>query len=60
MVDVDNFDGTAELWFDNLEGLENTLNSQLYKDKVFPDEKKFLDHENTLVTIGNQVEIISD
>lgn len=58
--DVGNFDGTAELWFDNLEGLENTLNSQFYKDKVFPDEKKFLDHENTFVTIGNQVEIISD
>ncbi|MDP5045350.1 MAG: EthD domain-containing protein [Leeuwenhoekiella sp.] len=59
-VEVEDYDGTAELWFNSLEGLENTLNSDFYKNHVFPDEKTFLDHENTQVTIGNQVEIITN
>lgn len=58
VVDVDNFDGTAELWFDHLEGLEKVLKSDFYKEKVWPDELTFLDHKNTKVTIGYQDDII--
>jgi hypothetical protein len=57
-VDVDDYDGTAEIWFDDVAGLETVLGSQTYRDKVFPDEKTFLDHEHTLVVLGEPVEII--
>jgi len=52
------FDGTAELWFDSEEGMEKVLTSDMYKNTVFPDEKTFLDHDNTLILVGEQVEII--
>lgn len=54
------FDGTAELWFDDEAGMAAVLGSETYKNEVFPDEKTFLDHENTLILVGQQVEIISD
>ena len=54
------FDGTAELWFDSQEGMETVLTSDIYKNTVFPDEKTFLDHDNTLILVGEQVEIIGD
>ncbi|QES89461.1 EthD domain-containing protein [Rhizosphaericola mali] len=59
VVKVNDFDGTAELWFDSLEGLETVLTSSFYKENVFPDELTFLDHANTLVTLGYQDDIIS-
>lgn len=54
------FDGTAELWFDSQQGMETVLSSDTYRDVVFPDEKTFLDHENTLILVGEQVEIIEE
>ncbi len=57
-VHLDDYDGTAEIWFDSIAGLEAVLGSQFYAEKVFPDEKTFLDHERTLVVLGEQVEII--
>lgn len=53
------FDGTAELWFDNEEGMVAVLGSATYREMVFPDEQTFLDHENTLTLVGEQVEIIA-
>ncbi|MCP1232162.1 EthD domain-containing protein [Acetobacter indonesiensis] len=60
VVPVSDFDGTAELWFDSLSGLEAVLTSEQYKNEVYPDELTFLDHANTLVTIGDQVDIMGD
>ncbi|MCJ2182458.1 EthD domain-containing protein [Novosphingobium sp. 1949] len=54
------FDGTAELWFDSEQGMEAVLTSETYKKVVFPDEKTFLDHDNTLILVGEQVNIIGD
>jgi hypothetical protein len=58
VVPVNDFDGTAELWFDSLAGLEAVLTSQMYRREVYPDELTFLDHANTLVTIGFQDDIV--
>jgi len=58
VLETNSYDGTAELWFDSLDGLETVLTSDFYKNRVFPDEKTFLDHENTLITIGYQDVII--
>lgn len=52
------FDGTAELWFDNEAGMAAVLGSDTYRNEVFPDEQTFLDHDNTLILVGEQVEII--
>lgn len=60
VVPVNDFDGTAELWFDDLAGLEAVLTSETYKAKVFPDELTFLDHKNTLVQLGTQADIMGD
>ena len=57
-VENADFDGTAELWLDSQEGMEAVLTSATYKNVVFPDEKTFLDHANTLTLVGEQVEII--
>ncbi len=53
------YDGTAELWFDNEAGMQAVLTSDTYRDVVFPDEQTFLDHETTLVLVGKQVEVIA-
>ena len=58
VLETNSYDGTAELWFDSLDGLETVRTSNFYKNRVFPDEKTFLDHENTLITIGYQDVII--
>lgn len=60
VIQVDDFDGTAELWFDSVEGLDKVLSSDFYKEKVLPDELIFLDHSNTKVTLGYQENIIGD
>nr|WP_306096469.1 hypothetical protein [Qipengyuania flava] len=40
--------------------MEAVLTSDTYKTVVFPDEKTFLDHGNTLILVGEQVESIGD
>ena len=52
------YDGTAEIWFDGPEGMKAVLTSSTYENEVFPDEKTFLDHDNTLILVGEQTEII--
>lgn len=54
------YDGTAELWFDDEAGMAAVLGSDTYRDTVFPDEQTFLDHENTLTLVGEQIEIIPE
>jgi uncharacterized protein (TIGR02118 family) len=53
------FDGTAEIWFDSPDGMRTVLGSDTYENDVFPDEKTFLDHDNTLILVGEQTEIIN-
>jgi uncharacterized protein (TIGR02118 family) len=60
IMPVNDFDGTAELWFDSLAGLEAVLTSETYKTTVFPDELTFLDHKNTLVQLGTQADIMGE
>ena len=60
-IDSDNkeFDGTAELWFKSQAALKQVMDSSFYKEVVFEDEKTFLDHDNTIIQLGGQVNIIS-
>lgn len=60
VIKVDDFDGTAELWFDSVEGLDKVLTSDFYKMHVWPDELTFLDRANTKVTLGYQDDIIGN
>ena len=42
LVGVDDDDGTAETWFDDLAELEAVLGSPTCRERVFPDERSFL------------------
>ena len=37
------FDGTTELWFDDMAGLAGVFQSKEYMEQIRPDEAKFLD-----------------
>ena len=37
------FDGTTELWFDDMAGLAGVFEAESYMERIRPDEAKFLD-----------------
>ena len=42
---VSNFDGIAEIWFDDISGARAFLESNGYKQNVIPDEEAFMDRK---------------
>lgn len=54
------FDGTAELWFDNLEDKECFFSDPEYLAKVAPDEKVFADMQRTLFFVTEEGAIIPE
>lgn len=59
-VTPDDFDGTAELWFDSAEGLDAVMGFDTFKNVVAKDEPNFLDQDATLVMVGELDAIIGD
>ncbi len=53
------YDGIAELWFDNVESIERAFNEPRYLEVIKPDEKKFVDLEGCVSYISEELEIIS-
>lgn len=51
------YDGTTELWFDDIESIGKVFSSQDYLQQIRPDEEKFLDLHKCgfLVTTENPV-----
>ncbi|PTQ10177.1 ethyl tert-butyl ether degradation protein EthD [Sphingomonas oleivorans] len=54
------YDGTAEIWFDSVAGMDAVLGSETYRKTVFPDEKSFLDHDHCLTLVGTVEVMIGD
>ncbi|WP_137167212.1 EthD family reductase [Salinimonas lutimaris] len=52
------YDGTAEIWFKSESSLQQVMESEFYQSTVYEDEKTFIDHDNTLIQIGSQLNII--
>jgi hypothetical protein len=46
------FDGIAELWFDNLDDLVKYYTDDHYFEVIQPDEMRFIDHSRALVMIS--------
>ena len=42
-IPASRYDGTTEIWFDDLDGFAGVFASQQYLDLVRPDEESFLD-----------------
>ncbi|MEJ1977211.1 MAG: EthD domain-containing protein [Acetobacteraceae bacterium] len=40
-----NFDGIAEIWFDDISGVKAFLASDGYRQNVIPDEEAFMDRK---------------
>src|SRR5258706_14651901 len=40
-----NFDGIAEIWFDDISGAEAFFDSEGYRQNVIPDEEAFMDRK---------------
>jgi hypothetical protein len=40
---IADYDGIAQLWFDDMDGYNGVFSSQNYKDVIRPDELKFTD-----------------
>lgn len=45
---VVDFDGIAQIWFENLAGVTAVFGSDNYRKDIAPDEKKFIDIESVL------------
>jgi uncharacterized protein (TIGR02118 family) len=42
---ISNFDGIAEIWFDDISGAKAFFESRGYKQKIIPDEEAFMDRK---------------
>lgn len=46
------FDGVTELWFESQAAAEDFLNSEIWKDDIYEDEKRFVDHAESAAWIA--------
>jgi uncharacterized protein (TIGR02118 family) len=52
------FDGIAEVWFDNLEAMTAAFNEQRFIEIVGPDDQKFIDTASTSIMVTHELEKI--
>ena len=52
------FDGTTELWFDDVAGLEAVFSSASYMRLIRPDEAAFLDLDGCRFMLGTDTAVI--
>ena len=53
-----NFDGVAEIWFDNISGADAFFVSDGYKKNVLPDEEAFMDRKRCELLYSNEYNVI--
>lgn len=53
------FDGTTELWFDDVEAIGKVFGSEPYLQTIRPDEEKFLDLIGCSILIGQENPVFS-
>lgn len=53
-----NFDGVAELWFDNIAAMEQAFSEPRYLEIIRPDELKFVDLPKCVSLITEEVSMI--
>lgn len=54
------YDGVGELWFDSPESMQQAFNEPRYLAVIRPDELKFLDHDQCLSFLTEEVTMAED
>jgi uncharacterized protein (TIGR02118 family) len=54
-----NFDGIAEIWFDDISGAEAFFASDGYKENVIPDEEAFMDRKRCELLYTDEYEVMA-
>jgi uncharacterized protein (TIGR02118 family) len=57
-VKVADYDGIAQLWFDDIEGFRGVLISMNYMDVILVDEQKFIDPKRVEFLFSEETSII--
>lgn len=52
------FDGIAEVWFNNIEAMTTAFNEPRFVELVGPDDAKFIDREQVAIMVTNEIEKI--
>jgi uncharacterized protein (TIGR02118 family) len=52
------YDGIAELWFDDVESMTTAFNEPRYLEIVRPDELKFADLERCVSMVSEELEVL--
>ena len=52
------YDGIAELWFDDVASMELAFNEPRYLEVIKPDERKFVDLDKCVSYISEELEVI--
>jgi uncharacterized protein (TIGR02118 family) len=52
------YDGTAEVWLDDMAALEQAFGREVYASRVVPDEERFFDRAKTVILITEEKHII--
>jgi uncharacterized protein (TIGR02118 family) len=54
-----NFDGIAEIWFDDISGAKAFFGSDGYKKNVIPDEEAFMDRKRCELLYSHEYNVIA-
>lgn len=57
-VPVAPYDGIAEIWVDDLNGVTAIFTSDNYNNIITPDEENFLDREKTVIMYGTEIVVV--
>jgi len=57
-VPVAPYDGIAEIWVDDLDGVAAIFTSDNYQNIIAPDEANFLDREKTVIMYGTEIVVV--
>lgn len=53
------YDGIAQIWFDNVDGFLEYLNSANYRDIIRPDEERFADSQRVQFMFSEETPMIA-
>jgi uncharacterized protein (TIGR02118 family) len=59
-VRLADYDGIAQVWFDDMNGFHGVFSSQNYRDVIKVDEEKFTDPKRVEFLFSEETEILAD
>ena len=59
-VRLADYDGIAQVWFDDMNGFHGVFSSQNYRDVIKVDEEKFADPKRVEFLFSEETEILAD